>query len=135
MRSDWNSLTLEEARALPETARGKGIYFLWDGDDLLYIGASTQVMERIDRQAQFRDFGHMSTSNYVQAKPHIPFNRATILKCDTVTAMAELEKTLIKRWWPPYNDRADDGDMRWNDRISDEQAELNKQVAKIMSGK
>lgn len=100
MRNDWKSLTLEEARALPEPGRGKAIYFLWAGDELLYIGASTNVSERVARQAQFRDFGHLSTSASSLAKPRIPFDRATALPFDTVTEMADAEKVLIRRWWP-----------------------------------
>lgn len=111
---DWKSLTLEEARRLPEPDRGKAIYFLWRGEELLYIGASTQVSERVTRQAQFRDFGHVSLSAASRAKPRIPFDRATALPFETVQEMVDAEKVLIRRWWPPWNDRCDDGDQVFN---------------------
>lgn len=118
--ANWLNLTLEEARALPEPRAGKAIYFLWKDDELLYIGASTQVSERVARQAQFRDFGHLG-SDSTRAKPRIPFNRATALKWEGfVEDMAEAEKALIRRWWPPWNDRCDDGDQVWARHIAQE---------------
>lgn len=120
---DWKHLTLQEARELDEPGRGKAIYFLWRHDELLYIGASTNVSERVARQRQFRDFGHLSTSASVLAKPRIPFTRATALPFETVTEMADAEKVLIRRWWPPWNDRCDDGDQVWAPNIAEEARE------------
>ncbi len=122
MRNDWKTLTLQEASELPEPGRGKAIYFLWKDAELLYIGASTQVSERVTRQAQLRDYGSLSSSAAVQAKPRIPFNRATALPMESVELMADVEKVLIRRFWPPWNDRIDDGDQVWRAHIAEERA-------------
>lgn len=121
----WETLTLAQAMALPDLAKGKAIYFLWRQQDLLYIGASTQVMERINRQAQFSKFGQWG-SNTSAAKPRIPFDKATILKCETVSDMAEIEKLLIRRWMPPFNDRIDDGDQVWSPHIAAENGDAGR---------
>lgn len=112
----WQTLDLEQARQLPDLVKGKGVYFLWRGDELLYIGASTNVTERVNRQWQFTRFGHLG-SKTSQAKPRIPFDKATILKVDGDTReMIEIERALIKRWWPPYNEKLD-GDEVWGGHI------------------
>lgn len=122
----WQTLDLAQASKLPEPATGKAIYFLWRDDaaanetELLYVGASTQVSERIARQRQFRDFGQFG-SNTTAAKPRIPFTRATALPCRTVREMADIEKVLIRRFQPPWNDRVDDGDQVWARQLADEE--------------
>lgn len=117
---DYISLTLKEAMQLPDLVRGKGIYFLWRSEELLYIGASTNAVDRINRQSYFRDFGHLG-SPISQLKKRIPFNKSSILKWEgTVEDMAAAEAWLIKRWDPPYNDATDEGAIRWSDVIANE---------------
>jgi excinuclease UvrABC nuclease subunit len=121
----WQTLDLATASKLDEPDRnGKAVYFLWRDDveaneaELLYIGASCNVNERVIRQGQFRDYGKFTTSAHWQAKPMIPFNRATVLWCRTVEEMAAIEKKLIRRFDPPYNTRWDDGAQVWETHIA-----------------
>lgn len=127
----WQTLDLEQASKLPEPGIGRAVYFLWRDDveanetELLYIGASTQVSERVVRQAQFRDFGHLSTSVAALSRPRIPFNRATALHVTTtVQDMAAIERALIRRFWPPWNDGNLDGDQVWTAHIAQERHDI-----------
>lgn len=51
--------TIDELRALPESGgHDSGIYFLWRGDELQYIGKSRQVCNRIVQHDQAARFGY-----------------------------------------------------------------------------
>jgi excinuclease UvrABC nuclease subunit len=102
-------LTLEDIYALPNDWDGPGIYFLWRGMELLYIGASAEVMNRITRQVQLRNQPYCMTG-----KPQIPFTHWTILGFKTITEAAKVEKDLINKWQPGFNGPADQGDHVWS---------------------
>ncbi len=101
-------LTLEDIYALPDFWDGPGIYFLWRGVELLYIGASAEVMNRITRQVQLRNQPDCMTG-----KPQIPFTHWTILGFKTITEAAKVEKDLIDKWQPGFNGPSDQGDHVW----------------------
>jgi len=114
-------MTLEDFQGLPECVRGKGIYFLWLDDELLYIGASTQAVDRVNRQEQIRDFGAQYCETRYRHLPQIPFNKATIYKWDgRIIDMADAEIALIRRFKPPYNKVAERGEVRWGSHIDAE---------------
>lgn len=69
-------LSLEELRCLPEAEEfDGGIYFLWLNEELVYIGKSKDISDRIVRQVQFnRHQGLLAGKS-----AHIPFDRHTAL--------------------------------------------------------
>jgi len=99
--------TLEEARKLPEEGGGVAVYFMWRGDELLYIGGSRQVSQRIDQHHRTRRYGEL----HAYARKFIPFDRVTIFKCE-MRELYDLETTLTKRFQPSLCDR-EDGGNKW----------------------
>ncbi len=93
-------LDLAALRSLPndfEELPDECLYFLWAGEDLLYIGASTQVSHRISR--------HIRDRNYrsAQSGVPIPFDRYTCLATPDRRKMWELEIEYQRAFDPPYN--------------------------------
>ena len=114
MQTDWMSMNLQDLRALPDLVRGKGIYFLWRGEELLYIGAATQAVDRVNRQGQIRDFGRFYEQMRYRNTPIIPFDKASIYRWEgRLIDMADAEKALIRRFRPPFNETDEHGDTRW----------------------
>lgn len=104
---------LEELRALPEAAEyDAGIYFLWGGDELLYIGKSRNVPDRILRLTQTRRCAPF----YQAAHKAVPFDRHTTLVLRNTGGIRDHsleeplqlhERAYIDAYRPPYNfDRA-----------------------------
>lgn len=61
-------LPLEELRKLPQAVDfDAGIYFLWTGDELVYVGKSRNIPDRLGRQSQFNRYHGMWTGRC----PHI----------------------------------------------------------------
>jgi hypothetical protein len=90
-------ISLDEARALPELVKGAAVYFLWDGDELLYIGCSKNAWERVAQHGRARDYRSPSYTICV------PFKRHTMLKCPQ-HAMFDIEMALIEKFGrPPHN--------------------------------
>lgn len=105
---DVATFTLEQARALPaDVDQGSGVYFLWRGDDLLYIGSSVKnVMDRIAEQVRHKKFGRITANRYRS----IPFDRYTVLACDR-SAARDIEMALLKKFGQPeYNHALMPGD-------------------------
>lgn len=96
---DWQAMTLDDARKLPEACKGAAVYFLWRGDELLYIGASTNVGERIPRLWRDNLYGKLHQHRHKQ----IPFDRATALKADK-REIFDIEQALINKFLPPMNE-------------------------------
>lgn len=128
-KSLWD-MVQSDLRELPDTARGRGIYFLWAGDELLYIGASLNATDRIQRQSQIRDFGARYESTWYKKTPIIPFDKATIWKWEgLIIDMADAERALIKRFRPPYNEPNErHGEIRWARYIEAEAREMRERV-------
>jgi hypothetical protein len=93
-------LELEALRRLPDdvmTAEDPCLYFLWKGDELLYIGGTTQCCERISRH--IRDRNYKSAQN---GRP-VPFDRYTFLHVPDRFELWKLETEYQTRYDPPYN--------------------------------
>jgi|SRR5579859_1780805 len=105
-------LTLEELRALPECKDyDRGIYFLWRGPELLYIGKSRNVPDRIQRLTQAK----RCSPFYQASHKAVPFDRHTVLvlsnspiRDETIELPLQLhERAYIDAYRAPYNfDRA-----------------------------
>lgn len=103
-------LGLADLRALPEAKDYEsGIYFLWAGDTLLYIGKSRNLSTRAYEQRTLRRYAPFQAGD--RAKP-IPFDRMTCLVLETgVECSPELdfnlrayERAYIAAYEPPYNE-------------------------------
>lgn len=86
----YAALSIEELRALPEVGKAAkvcGVYFLWMGDELAYIGSSANVRSRVG--------GHCSD-------PKTRFNRATYLAVEWPWQFA-IEAIYIRAYRPQGN--------------------------------
>lgn len=101
-------LPLEELRKLPEAVQfDSGIYFLWSGDDLLYIGRSRNILDRQQRLTQARRGGAL----YQSTHKAVPFDRYTALVLSKGmevepgldTKLRLHERAYINAYQPPYN--------------------------------
>jgi hypothetical protein len=103
---------LEELRALKEADQFEsGIYFLWGSDELLYIGKSRNLPDRIQRLTQAR----RGSPLYLASHKAVPFDRHTALVLAEgpiaepgLDAILQLhERAYINAYRPPFNiDRA-----------------------------
>lgn len=100
---DVARFTLDTARALPsEVESGAGVYFLWRGEDLLYMGSGVKnVMDRIAEQVRHKRYGRV---NYNWHRS-IPFDRYTVLACDKNEAR-DTEMALLEKFGCPEYNRA-----------------------------
>jgi hypothetical protein len=68
--------------------QGGGVYFLWCGDELLYVGQTIHFGRRIgDHEYQRR----------------IPFEWSTFIVCPDEWTRLDLEAAYIRLYRPPYN--------------------------------
>lgn len=90
--------TLDYLRALPSRAEGHVVYFLWRGAELLYIGGTKDLGQRIyhlecaKRAPPWVDGYHTI----------VPFDRVSALACSK-EEMRETERDCIWHYRPPYN--------------------------------
>lgn len=102
--SHINVLTLDQMRALPEAKPFEaGLYFLWQGDELLWIGKTNHILERINRQARNQKYDRFQ----VGARG-IPFDRYTCLVLEAEAnrlpaLMQDVERAYLATYEPPYN--------------------------------
>lgn len=105
-------LPLESLRALPEGGDfDSGVYFLWLGDELRYVGKSENVRNRFAQQLQTNRF-HGLRGSY-RLRP-IPCDRHTclVLHSDQIIenrpqlerTLQEYERAYIAHYEPPDND-------------------------------
>jgi hypothetical protein len=74
--SDVPILPLEELAKLPQAEEfDAGVYFLWQGPNLIYIGKSRNIPDRLQRQSQVNRFGLLRNSRC----KIIPHDRHTAL--------------------------------------------------------
>src|SRR5687767_3571639 len=94
-------LSLEALRQLPDDImKVEGntcIYFLWDTDVLLYIGASIHASERIAKHIRERNY------NCAWRGSPMPFNRYTVLEVGR-RQLWKLENEYLHRYETPYNE-------------------------------
>jgi len=90
-------LTLEQLRALPrdDPHRETCVYFLWRGDDLLYIGQTKDLENRIEDH-QFAELIPFEWWTYIACKH---FDRCEL----TAIHRVDLEAAYIRRYAPPHN--------------------------------
>jgi hypothetical protein len=88
--------TLDELRALPEDLTGCGVYFLWYGDRLNYIGTSVDLGQRL--------YWHRCAWRYKAStyRVIVPHDRATVLVCMRHEREA-LESMYLRVYKPPFN--------------------------------
>lgn len=103
-------LSLDQMRALPGPAEfDSGIYFLWAGEHLLYIGKSRNLCTRQYYQSCLKRYAPFQTSE--RAKP-IPYDRMTCLvlengiECsrELDTNLRDYERAYIASYETPYNE-------------------------------
>ncbi len=97
-------LSLEELRTLPEAKPFEGgLYFLWRGDELLWIGKTNHILERINRQVRNRVY-----DKFQVGQRGIPFDRYTCLVIDAEPSrlpalMQDMERAYLMHYDTPYN--------------------------------
>lgn len=85
-------LAIEELRKLPEPEPfDGGIYFLWQGDELVYVGKSSHIVERSERQHRIERYS--SDRTYWDRHDRLPHDRLTALV---------LEKGRVKSPYLPF---------------------------------
>jgi hypothetical protein len=92
-------LTLGELWELPESVErghGCGVYFLWDGAELVYIGSSVDMNSR--------RYMHFAANRYKGESYHnsVQHDRCTMLTLDRET-YREVEREYIAHYDPPGN--------------------------------
>lgn len=88
--------TLDELRKLPREVAGYAVYFLWWDDELMYVGSTKNVNQRLHwHHCAWR---YRNPSYWV----HVRHNRATSL-ASTKEECQELEYQYIGTYCPPFN--------------------------------
>jgi hypothetical protein len=105
-------LTLDELRALPEAEQfDSGIYFLWNGPDLMYIGRSRNILDRQQRLTQAKRCSPLYQASH-KAVPHdrhtaLVLEKGMFAQPGLDTKLRLYERAYINAYLPPYNiDRA-----------------------------
>lgn len=91
-------LPLDMLRALPtgEPPDSGGVYFLWRGPQLLYVGLTRYLGERL--------FQHRMARDGMRAGKPIPFTRYTFKEMPD-SEIEGFESDYILSYMPPYNDK------------------------------
>lgn len=101
-------LPLEELATLPAAEQyDSGVYFLWRGAELLYIGRSKIILDRIQRLTQAK----RGSPLYASTHKAVPFDRYTALvlakgmevEPGLDTKLRLHERAYINAYQPPYN--------------------------------
>jgi len=101
-------MPLERLQQLPEAGEfDGGIYFLWLGDQLQYVGKSNQISIRLNHHHYAYKFGRLRTSR----SKRIPFDRHTSIVLFDETnksnklewLMRDTERAYIAHYEPPFN--------------------------------
>lgn len=104
-------MKLSELKALPSDTGDLidvcAVYFLWQGEELLYIGQSACLENRIFAHEQRRDGNH--------AGDPIPFDSFTFIQVG-IDVIDETETTYIRAFWPPHN-KSDRGPTKRSPRL------------------
>lgn len=102
-------LPLDQLRGLPsgEPPWESGVYFLWRGPRLLYVGRATYLGDRLASHVRCRDG--------VRPGKAIPFQRHTYIEMPAFVndvldprkhaAVDRIEAQYIRTYRPPYNDK------------------------------
>lgn len=107
-------LPLEDLAKLPEAEEfDAGLYFLWEGDKLVYIGKSRNIPERRLRQAHI----NRNHAGYTARHKVIPHDRYTALVLEKGqfasrgldALLQEHERAYLGHYMPPYNHPGQNG--------------------------
>lgn len=81
-------LTLDDLRRLPDASEGRsGVYFLWLGEDLQYIGQSMVIGTRIGQHQQNYLYGPLRSTPVTRIK----FDSGTMIELSTLRYFEEME--------------------------------------------
>lgn len=109
--TDFEVLSIDAIRSLPDDQDGRGVYFLWDGDALQYIGQSMQIGNRINDHERAYNYGIWRSRPTKQIK----FDKVTCLIFDRRPFASKhdinrlrhrlliRERAFIERYRPPFN--------------------------------
>lgn len=91
---DTELLSIDQLRTLPEDTECSGVYFLWNGPDLQYIGQSRSVGSRLQQHTWNYRYGHLR----LHRPQRIKFDRCTVIVIDRRPYMSSEElEHLAKR--------------------------------------
>jgi hypothetical protein len=101
-------LPLEKLLALPEEAHAAGIYFLWQKDQLQYVGKSKEIGNRLNTHHWALIYGWCTPHS---KRKEIPHDRATCLVVasgwrlsrEVDLRLRPLERAYIAHYQPPFN--------------------------------
>lgn len=102
-------LSLDELRALPEAQEyDGGVYFLWQDDQLQYVGKSSHVLERLAKQGYVNKYAPFQNG---KSQIAIPFDRHTCIVLETgfvkqpgtPQMLRDYERLYIGTYETPYN--------------------------------
>ena len=96
---DVTVMTMAELRALPREAPdiGSGIYFLWNDDELVYIGMARNIADRV--------IGHKRAAMGFRTGKKIEFNSYSFFLWDDEPWMHEVELLYILAYRPRFNEK------------------------------
>lgn len=101
-------LPLEALRKLPEaTPFDAGVYFLWEADELVYVGKSRHIMDRLARQSQINRYGPLRLSR-AQMLPKgrttaLVLGKGPVLERTIDADLEDYERAYIATYEPPMN--------------------------------
>lgn len=108
-------MPLDAIRNLPrEAPREAGLYFLWRGPQLLYIGYSADLGRRMDTHRRVR-IGMCTGRKY-------PYTHYTCLE-RSISGLEALEYRYIQAYQPPFNDKTENTGHGRRVRYSDKSGE------------
>jgi len=103
-------LSLDELRKLPDPQPlDAGIYFLWEGEELVYVGKSANLLERSARQHCVNRYA--SDRTYAERHTAIPHDRMTALVIESGRVQSPRLKYLLRDTEQEYIDAYQ---PRWN---------------------
>lgn len=107
-------LPLEELSKLPQAEEyDAGIYFLWDGPALVYIGKSTHICERMMRQQRINQ-NHVFYTGRHRVIPHdrhtaLVLEKGMFISPELRPKLMVYERAYIAHYLPAFNHPDDNG--------------------------
>jgi len=107
-------LPLEELARLPEAEEfDAGVYFLWQGKSLVYIGKSRNICDRLHRQAQVNRFAVFRMSR-CKAIPHerhtaLVLEKGQFASPGLDSTLKQYERAYIAHYLPEFNHPDENG--------------------------
>lgn len=109
--TSFEVLLLDAIKALPREGDARGIYFLWNADDLQYVGQSMAIGNRVTDHERNYIYGRLRS----RPAKRIKFDRFTALVIDQRpfadareidrlrNRMLIIERAYIEKYRPPFN--------------------------------